>query len=109
MKKHLLFIFSTLLCLPFVAVLVVYLFTFVIGIPDVVIRPLLFIAMWVSSRPVVVLIIVGCVTICVAIAWFQKSKSRFEVASLYVYTIVMLFCFGLTLWIWLTGWKMAVG
>jgi uncharacterized membrane protein len=80
-----------------------------IDIPDVVSRMFFFIACWLSLYPVMVLIVVVCVALCVAMAWFQKSKSKVEVISLSVYSAVMLFYFGLTLWCWLTGWRVADG
>ena len=114
MKKHLLFVCSSLVCLPFLTVLGAYLFTWVltafsIDIPDPLWRMFYSFAYLLSLYPVKVLIVVSCVALCVAVAWFQKSKSRFEAICLSVYSVVMLFYFGLTLWCWLTGWKVADG
>ena len=56
----------------------------------------------------IVLVVLACLALCVATAWFQKSKPRFEVISLFVYSAVILLYIWLVLWFWLTGVRLAM-
>jgi putative Ca2+/H+ antiporter (TMEM165/GDT1 family) len=100
MKRHLPFIVATVFCMPFLAVLLGYLIALPFGhnCPEFITMPLICAFFWLTAWPVVVGPILGVVSASVVAAWFQRSKSRFEVIALGVYSVVMLLYIGNVAW-----------
>jgi len=98
------FVIATILCTPFLGVLIVYLAALSLGdrCPHFITLPLLYAMVWLTGWLVVVAPILALVCASVLAGWLQKSKTRFELVATGIYSAVMLLHIGYVAWFHLT-------
>lgn len=110
MKKHLRFIIASVLSLPCILILVIVLIALILKAlsrecPDMILVPFLYECMWATTWPLTLLLFLAIVLISVLLAWFQKTKTQFEIVATSLYTAVVLLHVGYVLWCVGTGQK----
>ena len=109
MRRHWRFFIASLLCLPFVSMLLVYFVAWGVAelspnypdFLDFLWAPLWFALYWLSQFPLTALAVLVLISISIIVAWLQESKSTSEIVTLSIYSVVTV------LWILFVLWALA--
>ena len=109
MRRHTPFIIASLLCLPFLVLLMLHLIVGAMIVandyspyffhpPYFIYMPYVLGTCWLAMSPIISLTLLCFVSTSVVMAWFQKGKTRFEIVFTGIYSVVVLLYFGCLVW-----------
>jgi hypothetical protein len=105
MRRHLPFIIASLMCLPFLVYVLIFLLALTVkasalavGWSEALGYILIVGFFWFSVCPAVTLAVLALVSTSVIAAWLQKTKTKMEIVFTGIYSVTMLLHIGYAIW-----------
>ena len=101
-RKSMPFVIASLLCVPFLAFLVLVLIRLGLSdnvhCPDFIEVPFIWGCIWLGAWTFMSLPVLALVAVSVFVAWFQEGKTRFEIIFTGIYSVVISLYIGWVLY-----------